>query len=71
VAALGPWRPPKTVGFVAPSISGSATSIVVSTGPKPASRRGPLAQRLELDRMRGDIGHVEPLQHLDRRALSL
>ncbi len=30
-----PCRPAKTVGLVAPSISGSATSIVASTGPRP------------------------------------
>jgi hypothetical protein len=62
----GPWRPPKTVGFVAPSISGRAISIVVSTGPSPPSAGRPLTQRLELQRMRGDVGHVEALQHLDR-----
>ncbi len=36
-----PWRPAKTVGLVAPSISGSATSIVVSTGPRPRPRSLP------------------------------
>ena len=34
-----PWRPAKTVGFVAPSISGRAISMVVSTGPSPPDRR--------------------------------
>jgi hypothetical protein len=38
---------------------------------KPAFGGRPLAQRLELERMRGDVGHVEPFQHLDRGALSL
>ena len=32
---LASWRPAKTVGLVAPSISGSAISMVVSTGPRP------------------------------------
>ena len=54
-----PWRPPNTVGLVAPSISGRATSIVVSTGPRPCGDRRPLAQRLEFQRVRGDVGHVE------------
>ena len=54
-----PCRPAKTVGLVAPSISGSATSIVASTGAEAAGARRPLAERLELERMRGDVGHVE------------
>ena len=35
--------------------------------PQPLRRMGPLRQRLELQRMRRDIGHVEPFQHFDRR----
>jgi hypothetical protein len=66
-----PWRPAKTVGLVAPSISGSAISIVVSTGPSPLAEAGPLAQRLELQRMRGDIGHVERGSTSTAAALSL
>jgi hypothetical protein len=38
---------------------------------KPAFRRGPLAQRLELQRMRGDVGHVEPFRTSTAAALSL
>ena len=38
--------------------------MVVSTGSSPRSERLPLLQRLELDGVRGDIGHVEPRQHL-------
>ena len=60
VAALrAPWRPPKTIGLVAPSSSGIATIIVASTGPGHCAIGRPLVQRLELERMRGDIGHVE------------
>ena len=32
---LLPWRPANTVGLIAPSSSGRATSIVVSIGPRP------------------------------------
>ena len=49
---------------VAPSSSGIATIIVASTGSRPRAIGLPLLERLELDRVRGEVRHVERSQHL-------
>ena len=61
-------RPPKTIGPVAPSSSGIATIIVASTGIRPRSEALQCFERLELERLGGEIGHVEPRQHRVGRA---
>ena len=60
-------RPPNTIGLIAPSSSGIATMMVASTGSRPRGRSAPLLERLELDRMRGDVGHVEFRQQRPRQ----
>ena len=62
VAAPPLERPPKVIGQIAPSSSGIATIIVASTGVSPRAIVLPLLQRLEFDRMRRDIGHIERRQ---------
>ena len=57
-------RPPNVIGQIAPSSSGIATIMVASTGIRPRASRLPLLQRLEFDRVRRDVGHVERRQHL-------
>ena len=56
-------RPPNTIGPVAPSSSGIATIMVVSTGSSPRSEP-PIARASGTRRVGGEIGHVEPRQHL-------
>ena len=63
-------RPPKTIGPVAPSSSGMATIMVALDRQQAALRAAPLLQRLELDRMRREVGHVERARASPRRAFA-